>query len=110
MNYSTITVAEFNRLMQTEGVSLCIDVRNRDEFAQKHCRGTLNLPLPDMDVDRVRELIEAEGLDAGQTIYLMCAAGKRSQMAAEKLVGRLENPICIVTGGGVGDLSPDLHA
>lgn len=110
MNYSTITVADFISQMRAGSIPLCIDVRNEDEFAQRHCRGTRNLPLPVFDERRVRELIDDAGLDEKQTVYLMCAAGKRSQMAAEKLAGKLANPICIVSGGGVGDLSPDLHA
>jgi len=109
MTYSTIALADFARQLQCDAVSLCIDVRNPNEFASCHCRGSLNLPLPDIDAAQVQKLVADAGLDDHAIVYFICAAGRRSQMAAEKVAGELVNPICIVTGGGVGDLNPNLH-
>ncbi len=110
MKYSTISIADFSHKCQIGSIPLCIDVRNPDEFSSCHCRGSHNLPLPTIDAQGVKKLVADTGLDQDQTVYLICAAGTRSQMAAEKLAGELSNPICIVSGGGVGDLGPDLHA
>lgn len=109
MSYTTISVSEFAGKLQNNEVPLCIDVRAESEFYEKRCRGSHNIPVQIIESSAVHKLVEHANLEPEQTIYLICKAGKRSQMAAEKLVGSVVNPICIVSNGGVDDLHRDLH-
>lgn len=109
MNYTTISVSDFARKLQNQEIPLCIDVRSEAEFYQKRCRGSQNIPVDVIESSAVHKLIDHASLKPDETIYLICKAGKRSMMAAEKLVGTVANPICIVADGGVEDVHQDLH-
>lgn len=53
-----------------------VDVREPDEFASGHVPGAVSIPLSELS-DRVDEL-RGDG-----DLYMICAAGSRSQMACE---------------------------
>lgn len=59
-----------------QGVAL-LDVRNRDEYAQEHIAGSLNIPLIEL-AKRVDELPK-------QPILVQCASGTRSAIACSLL-------------------------
>ena len=56
-----------------------IDVRTREEFSCGHVPGALNVPLDQLD--RVQQLVP----DKEAPVYLYCASGGRSMMAAGML-------------------------
>ena len=81
---------------QTRG-SLLLDVRSAAEFRGGHLRAAINLPL---ELVTVAKVVELRGPDADRRIILLCAAGKRAMIAAERLSGHDLKPI-VVAGGTV---------
>ncbi|WP_018297304.1 rhodanese-like domain-containing protein [Corynebacterium lubricantis] len=55
-----------------------IDVRERDEYAEAHAEGTVNLPLSEFTT-------LADQIDPDQPAYIICRSGGRSAQAAEYL-------------------------
>lgn len=75
--------------------SLLLDVRSAAEFRGGHVRGAINLPLELVTHTKVGEL---RGGDTARRVVLLCAAGKRATMAAERLGGK-GLLLLVVTGG-----------
>lgn len=76
----------------------CIDVRNPDE----HKAGSVaNVcwPVNDISASTVGAFVREQNITPDQTLVLVCASGRRAQMAAEKLRPLLPNPIAVVEGG-----------
>ena len=59
---------------------IIIDVRNPEEYKQKHIRGAINIPLYEIDN------IKNEIINKDEVILLYCKTGKRSKMAKEILL------------------------
>jgi len=57
-----------------------VDVRSAAEFAGGHALGSVNIPLPEIDV-------RAQELDRNRPVIVCCASGTRSAMAAHRLRG-----------------------
>ncbi len=73
---------------------LVVDVRKEVEFAEGHVKNAKNIPLSDMrDVAQIAELEEK------QNIYLHCASGYRSVIAASLLKKHGYHNIRTVVGG-----------
>lgn len=75
-----------------------IDVRNRDEFASGS-EAAACWPVSEIDGASVSAFVRDHDMDPAQTIVLLCASGKRAQLAADKLRALLPNPIAVVQGG-----------
>ena len=75
--------------------SLLLDVRSPAEFRGGHVRGAVNLPLELVTVAKVSTL---RGGNPDRHVVLLCAAGKRATVAAERLSGK-GLQILVVTGG-----------
>jgi len=73
---------------------LVLDVRKPMEYAEGHVKNARNLPLSDM-----RDTINIAGLEEDQNIYIHCASGYRSVIAASILKQHGFNNIRNVTGG-----------
>ena len=58
-----------------------VDVRDPDEFAEAHVRGSTNIPLADVET-RVAEF------PRDRDVLLFCRSGRRSGLAQETLVDR----------------------
>lgn len=58
-----------------------IDVRTPEEYRTKHIKGSINIPLDELE-SRVATLVK----NRNEEIILYCATGKRSRKAAELLV------------------------
>ena len=67
------------RIGSGEGMkeSIIIDVRTREEFVKEHIKGSINIPLHDMEfyMDFLRE----------KDVYLYCDTARRAEMAAKIL-------------------------
>lgn len=66
-------------LSQLKEGDIILDVREVAEFAFGHIEGAKSIPLGELE-DRMNEL------DKNSTIYVICRTGKRSDLAAQKLV------------------------
>ncbi len=75
--------------------SLLLDVRSPAEFRGGHVRGAINLPLELVTVAKVSGL---RGVDVTRHVILLCAAGKRATVAAERLTGKGLH-LLVVSGG-----------
>lgn len=83
---------QLNELLKTESI-LLIDVREVDEFANRHIQGALLLPMSVYDPDDVPRL-------RVDKIVLMCGIGKRSTAAAKMLINAgFDRPVYNLTGG-----------
>jgi glyoxylase-like metal-dependent hydrolase (beta-lactamase superfamily II)/rhodanese-related sulfurtransferase len=66
------------KLRERQSGTLCLDVREAEEFAAGHAEGALNLPLPELPLG-------LERLRGYKRIYVMCQNGRRSDVAARTL-------------------------
>ena len=57
---------------------LIIDVRTREEYGEGHIEGSFNIPY-----DEINDLID---IDKDAVLFVYCKSGKRSKIAAEKLL------------------------
>ena len=72
------------KLYQETAGALLIDVRNRDEYAQGHIPGSINLSLKQLrEIDQI-----AAGTD--QNLFLYCLSGARSAQAEALLKDQKE--------------------
>lgn len=72
-----------------------LDVRNPDEYEEKHVPGAVLVPLPELG-ERLDEVPE------GRPLYVICARGGRSRSAAEALLLQLGWPVVNVSDGTEG--------
>jgi rhodanese-related sulfurtransferase len=81
---------KLGKLNKTEVI---LDVRGRDEYAEGHVPGAINIPH-----DEVSQ--HATQLKSYEKIYIHCRSGKRAQIAFADLEKQgLKNLVCISTGG-----------
>ncbi len=99
MSISVISATEFVEVIKNQPDSVCVDVRTEAEFGGLRCRGSENLPLQDLTAEQMCRYLKQRGGEDHSEIYLICKAGKRAEMAAEKLALSLPNPMKVVAGG-----------
>jgi thioredoxin 1 len=68
-----------------------LDVRNPDEYEEKHVPGAVLIPLGEL-ADRTDEI------PAGDPLYVICAAGGRSLAATKALVGAGYPAVSVAAG------------
>ncbi|MBC8050218.1 MAG: rhodanese-like domain-containing protein [Chitinophagales bacterium] len=83
---------EETKTLMDRGEALIIDVRNPDEFANGHIKGSLLHPLRQLDPRKIPE-------EADKKIVLLCAVGIRSKIAAETMFAAGRHPIAHLDGG-----------
>lgn len=84
-------------LERQEGSAVLVDVRPEGDFDQRHIRGAVNWPSPEIDA-----LTSLEGIPPllnGRALYLICEAGLSSATAARRLTGLGVEAVYSVTGG-----------
>ena len=79
--YEQISGAEAKALMDSENGYIIIDARTQEEYDQGHIPGAILIPEYEI-ADRA----EKELHDKNQLILVYCRSGRRSKIAAEKLV------------------------
>ncbi|WP_428658048.1 MBL fold metallo-hydrolase [Runella sp.] len=89
---SSISANELADRLENEKDSVVIDVRKPSEFEAEHIDGAKNLPL-----DNISDLM-AE-FPKKQTMYIHCAGGYRSMMAASILKSRGYDNLVDIDGG-----------
>ena len=73
---------------------LILDVRKENEFAEGHLENALNLPLHEMT-----DLIQLSQFEDSQNLYIHCAGGYRSVIAASLLKREGVNNLRNILGG-----------
>lgn len=77
----SVTVDEFENALYDGHVQL-LDVRSADEYSQGHIANAENIDVQQADfIDKARAK-----LDHTNPVYVYCRSGKRSMLAAQKLV------------------------
>ncbi len=100
--YKTMTMAEAAEVFATPGDYIILDVRRADEFAAGHIPGAVNVANEDIDKAQPAELP-----DLSQKIYVYCRSGRRSKLAAAKLVAIGYTDICEI--GGIIDWTGEIE-
>lgn len=80
MEYKKISEEEAVEMMSTDAVIL--DVRTQEEYTEGHIKDALLLPLDNIGEDTASELMQ----DKSKTVLVYCRTGRRSEMAAKKLL------------------------
>jgi glyoxylase-like metal-dependent hydrolase (beta-lactamase superfamily II)/rhodanese-related sulfurtransferase len=73
---------------------MVLDVRKPNEFAEEHVKGASNLPLNDMT-----DVAQIASLEEDQNIYIHCAGGYRSVIAASLLKRQGYHNVRNILGG-----------
>ena len=81
LGYKQITMSEAVKMMETEKNYIILDVRRRDEYAEGHIPGAINVANEEIGTEEIPELP-----DKAQLILVYCRSGRRSKEASEKLV------------------------
>lgn len=81
ITYKQISEDEALKFMQENNGYIILDVRTKEEFAEKHIPGAINIPNEVIGNDEIAELPDKE-----QLIMVYCRSGNRSKQASEKLV------------------------
>lgn len=89
-----ISVAELKELRANHADHLLIDVREHDEYDAGHIEGSVLIPK-----DTITEKIGEVAPDKNQLIVLHCAAGRRSDLCADTLLGMGYKNVKSLTGG-----------
>ena len=98
--YRHITMKEAATMMEEESDYIIVDVRMKEEYAEKHIPDAINIPNETIGKEEIAELPDKE-----QLIMVYCRSGNRSKQAAEKL-GSLGYSN-IVEIGGINDWTGD---
>ena len=86
-------------LLSDKSADLCIlDVRTAAEVQAAGLPGCLHIPLHELTPERLQAEIEKSG-KSGSCVYLLCQGGKRAEMAADQLHGKVDMELCIIEGG-----------
>jgi len=72
-----------------------LDVRNPDEYEEKHVPGAVLVPLPQLG-ERIAEV------PSGRPLYVICAHGARSRSAAQAMQVKLGWKVVNVSDGTEG--------
>ena len=86
-------------LMNQKTADMCIlDVRTAAEVSAASLPNCLHIPLHELTPARLQEEILKSGKN-GSTVYLLCQAGRRAEMAADALKGNIQAELVVIEGG-----------
>ena len=75
-----ITGAQAKDIIESNDAAILLDVRNPDEYAERHIEGSLNIPVSELG-ERLSELPDKDAV-----IIVFCRAGRRSAKAYDILI------------------------
>ena len=76
-----VYMKEAEKIFETKGDYVIVDVRHPEEYADGHIPGAINIVNENIKAQDPKELP-----DKNQTIYVYCLSGMRSKIASGKLV------------------------
>ena len=92
-----INASQFKNIYQTKfNKILLIDVRGREEFNNASIKGSISIPLEELEKNCFLEFIKKESLD--KEIFTLCKVGKRSEKASRILL-KFEIKATSIEGG-----------
>ena len=92
-----INAKEFNSLYEAKSNKiLLIDVREKEEFNKYFIKGSISIPLNNLEQKSHLEFIKQESLD--KEIFTLCQLGKRSEKAS-KILMKFQIPSKSIEGG-----------
>ncbi len=97
---SYVTPEEAIEIMTKEEGYIILDVRRPDEFEERHIPNAINVPNESIGIKSISELP-----DKNQLILIYCRRGRRSKIAANKLV--LLGYTNLVEFGGINEWPGD---
>ena len=93
-NINTLDVHELKRRRDAQPDLCLIDVREPDEWHDKHIPNTLHIPK-----DTIISTIDSHDIDRETPIYLFCRGGTRSLYAAQALLSLGYKEVYSIDGG-----------
>ena len=75
-----ITGAQAKEIIESNDAAILLDVRNPDEYEERHIEGSLNIPVSELG-ERLSELPDKDAV-----IIVFCRAGRRSARAYDILI------------------------
>jgi rhodanese-related sulfurtransferase len=93
----TVNAKTFCEQIEQPAANYILDVRTPAENKSESIAGSVLIPLQDINAQLVQNKLNLNG--EKHPLYLICQSGKRSEMAAKKLVNKIDNPLVIVEGG-----------
>lgn len=101
----TVTSKELAELRRSEKELHLVDVRTPAEFREMHLDFAQNVPLDRLDPEAVVKQFGSPD----STIYFICKAGSRGQMACQKLIQSGYENVANVEGGTQACLNSELN-
>lgn len=105
MSYQQISAQELTTHINTEtganfrtGNTCVLDVRTIAEVKALNLPGSLHIPLHELTPERLQTELSRQDKNGG-CVYLLCQGGKRAQMAAEQLQGKINAELIVIEGG-----------
>ena len=94
----SITPVDVNKLREKGDDIVLIDVRTKEEFAECHAAGAINIPLDEIDANKA----VAAGASPDKPVYIICKSGGRSFRAGQMLIGEGFKQVFNVETGTMG--------
>ncbi len=86
-------------LMSQNTADLCIlDVRTAAEVQAESLPNCIHIPLHDLTPERLQAELSKRGKPTA-SVYLLCQAGRRAEMAADQLKDKVSPELYIIEGG-----------
>ena len=101
-SYKSISMSESDDMMKNEKDYIILDVRTAEEYKERHIPNAINVANETIGEDEIAELP-----DKDQLIMVYCRSGRRSKLAARKLVKL--GYTNIVEIGGIIDWKGDIE-
>ena len=101
-SYKSISMSEAEEMMKNEKDYIILDVRTAEEYKEGHIPNAINVANETIGEDEIAELP-----DKDQLIMVYCRSGRRSKLAARKLVKL--GYTNIVEIGGIIDWKGDIE-
>lgn len=100
--YTVVTMEDGLEMMTEEKDFILLDVRRKNEFAEGHIPGAINIPNEAIGEKEISQLPRKD-----QRIFVYCRSGRRSKQAAMKLyhLGYTD----IIEFGGILDYDGELE-
>lgn len=78
-----------------EGAAVLIDIRGPDEFARRHIRDAISLPLDTFERSRL-------AIDPASDVIFTCRTGNRTSANCDRLAARIDRQAYVLEGGTDG--------
>ena len=104
LTYQSVSMEEGLKIMAESSDYILLDVRSLDEFASGHIPGAILYPHDNISEQTCETILP----NKEQRIFVYCRSGRRSKIAAQKLIDlKYAN---IIEIGGINDYNGELQS